>query len=798
MRQLAAIVLVVCSGLLLAAVEPVLAAAPAAAVPAHRATPAQWPLLGRYCADCHNTVDWAGGLSLEDVTPDSVTEDPAMWEKAVRKLRTGMMPPPGKPRPSRTEIDALSGFLETRLDDSWKRLPNPGTKSLHRLNRSEYANVIRDLLQLKIDASTLLPADDSAEGFDNMADVLGVSPTLVQSYVAAAMKISRAAVGDPGMAPVIAKFAAPGGASQRGYLEGLPLGTRGGLRIEYNFPLDAEYEFRVSIGGGLRIGGGPDGGPPPRVDVTVNGNPVTFTDARKFRIRVPAGPQTVTAAMVDRQHGAGVDELYARTTPRRDDVEGLSIQGPFDATGAGDTPSRREIFICRPATAAAEQPCAQQILTRLASAAFRTELGGDSPLIARLMPFYLAGQRAGGFEAGVQQALARMLVDPRFLYRTEIDRPELAAGAAYRISDDELASRLSFFLWSSIPDAQLRHLAQSRQLHEPQVLQQQVRRMLADPRSSALVENFAGQWLHLRQLDKTQPLDREFDDDLRRAFVRETQMLFESVLREDRSVASLLDSKYTFLNERLARHYGISGVRGTYMRRVNLPETSPRRGLLGQGSILTVTSAGNRTSPVMRGAWVMETLLGAPVPQPPPGVEADLKESPDMSHPMTVRERLEKHRSNPSCAACHQVMDPIGFAMENFDLIGRWRDEDGGAPINATDRLGDGTPVTGVADLRRALLTHSDEFVNNVAAKLLQYALGRRLEYYDQPAVRSIVAAARQDRQSISALLQAVVGSAPFQMRVRQAAGAASAPDARQASVLPPATVPASRQGSAP
>ncbi len=748
----------------------VVVASAAFALPAAAAhdTPAQWPLLARYCADCHNTVDWAGGMSLEDVKPDAITEDPGMWEKAVRKLRTGTMPPPGKPRPSRAEVNALSGYLETRLDKAWTQLPNPGTKSLHRLNRNEYANAIRDLLHLDVDVSTLLPADDAAEGFDNMADVLGVSPTLVQSYVSAAMKISRAAVGDPKMAPVIAKFTAPRGASQRGYMEGLPLGTRGGVRIQHNFPLDAEYEFRVSTGGGLRLGGGPDGGLTPRVDVTLNGQPVALENANRFRFRIPAGPQTVTVAMVDRQHAEGVDDLYARTAPRRDDVEGVTIQGPFDPTGAGDTPSRREIFACKPASAEAERACAQRILARLASAALRVELAPDSQAVAQLLPFYDAGQRAGGFEAGVQQALARLLVDPRFLYRTEADKPAIATGVPYRVSDDELASRLSFFLWSSIPDERLRQLAQRQQLHEPRILQQEVRRMLADPRSRALVENFAGQWLHLRQLANTQPLDREFDDNLRQAFVQETQLLFESVLRENRSVASLLDSDYTFLNERLARHYGIDGVRGSYMRRVSLPKESPRRGLLGQGSILTVTSAGNRTSPVMRGAWVMETLLGAPVPQPPPGVEADLKESPDMSHPMTVRARLELHRANPSCASCHQVMDPIGFAMENFDLIGRWRDTDGGAPINASDRMGDGTSVNGIGDLRRALLSHSDEFVTNVGAKLLQYALGRRLEYYDQPAVRGIVEASRKDRHSIASLVQGVVSSAPFQMRVRQ------------------------------
>ena len=751
--------------------------------------PAAWQLLGRYCADCHNTVDWAGGFSVEDAGPEAVAADPATWEKAVRKLRTGMMPPPGKPRPSLAQVDSLSGFLETRLDDRWQHAPDAGAKSLHRLNRQEYTNAIRDLLHLDVDVSTLLPADDAAEGFDNMADVLGVSPTLIQSYVSAAMKISRIAVGDPHMAPVLAKFSAPRGASQRGHVEGMPLGTRGGLRIVHNFPLDAEYEFRVSAGGGGFRFSGPAGGAAPRVDVTLNGQPVKVEDPRKFRVRVPAGPQVLTVAMVDQLHAEGVDELYALATPRRDDVDGLTIQGPFNATGSGDTPSRRAVLVCTPADAAAELPCARRILREVASAAFRVEQREDSPAIDQLLQFYAEGRRAGGFETGVQQALARLLVDPRFLFRMETDRPELSAGSLYRITDEELASRLSFFLWSSIPDARLRQLAQRGQLHDTKTLEQEVRRMLADKRAAALTTNFAGQWLRLRELDNAQPLDRGFDDGLRDAMAQETQMLFTSLLQENRSVTQLLDADYTFLNERLAQHYGIEGVRGTYMRRVALPKGSPRRGLLGQGSILTVTSAGNRTSPVMRGVWVMQTLLGASVPQPPPGVEADLKESPEGTQPMSVRERLEKHRVNPTCASCHQVMDPIGYAMENFDLVGRWRDEDSGQPVNAQDKLGDGTPVNGVGDLRKMLLSHSDEFLTSFSERLLQYALGRRLEYYDQPAVRHIVEESRKEHHTLSALVLAVVRSTPFQMRVQQPP-VTGAPEQRQASISPTVSVP--------
>ena len=744
----------------------------------HGAAPAQWGIFERYCAECHNTVDWAGGIQLEANDPSAIGEDPAMWESVVRKLRTGMMPPPGKPRPAPEQLNSLSRFLETRLDDSWKRHPMPGTKTLHRLNRNEYANVIRDMLNLEVDVSTLLPADDAAEGFDNMADVLGVSPTLIQSYVSAAMKISRAAVGDPKMAPVLARFNAPGGALRGAHVEGLPLGTRGGLRIAYNFPLDAEYEIRVAAGrgGGLNFGIGDM--IPPKVDITLNGKAVSVPDPRKFRIRVPAGPQILTVAMVDQVHGTGVDDLYAQAPPRRDDVDNVTIQGPFDATGPGDTPARREIFICRPEGQADALPCARRIIAHLASAAFRVQTTPQSAVTDEMLAFYTAGSRNGGFETGIQQALARILVDPRFLYRVEADRPDLAAGALYRISDEELASRLSFFLWSSIPDATLRQLAQQKKLHEPKELEKQVRRMLADPRAASLTENFAGQWLHLRELDNAQPLDRGFDDGLKQAMLQETQMLFASVVRENRNIVDLLDMDYTFLNERLARHYGIEGVRGTYMRRVPLPKDSPRRGLLGQGSILTVTSVGNRTSPVMRGSWVLTTLLGATVPNPPPGVEADLKEGADANlRPLSVRERLEKHRLNPSCASCHRIMDPIGFAMENFDLIGRWREMDGGLPVNARDELGDGRMVNGVADLRQVLLSHSDEFLTSASARLLQYALGRRLEAYDQPAVRRIVEEARPGNFTVASLVQAVVRSAPFQMRVK----APSEPDTRQA-----------------
>lgn len=739
----------------------------ATATGASTAPPRHWNLLDRYCTDCHNTVDWAGGVAFDALDPAALTEDAETWEKAIRKMRTGMMPPAGKPRPPRSQLDRFAGELEARLDATGLARPHPGTKSLHRLNRTEYRNAIRDLIAYDVDVTTLLPADDAAEGFDNIADVLGVSPTLIQAYVSASMKISRWAVGDRSMTPVTAKYGGPPGPAQRAHIEGLPLGTRGGTHFTHNFPLDAEYEFRISAGSGFRFAG-PAGPPPPRVDIMIDGEPVEVEDPRRFRLRVNAGPHEIGIALVEQRRSDGEDDLYAKSQPRRDDFESVTIVGPFDATGPGDTPSRRAIFTCFPEEASEEAPCAREILTRLASKAFRRPLERTDAAVDRLMSFYEAGRRTGGFEGGIQQGLARLLADPRFLYRMESDRADLTAGTVYRISDLELATRLSFFLWSSIPDDELLQVAAAEKLHEPAILEQQVRRMLADPRSQALVENFAGQWLHLRELHNAQPLDREFDESLRNSFEEETQRLFADIVHEDRSIIRLLDADYTWLNERLARHYGIPDVRGGYMRRVALAKDSPRRGLLGQGSILTVTSAGNRTSPVMRGSWVLETLLGAPPPRPPPGVEADLKEEANAVQPKSVRERLELHRENPTCASCHQIMDPIGFSLENFDLIGRWREKDGAVPVDASGTLIDGTHLSGAQDLRRVLLDHSDSFVTSATEKLLTYALGRRIEYFDQPSIRKIVRDARREDYRFSSLVLGVVNSVPFQMKVKQ------------------------------
>jgi hypothetical protein len=596
------------------------------------------------------------------------------------------------------------------------------------------------------------------------------------------MQIGRRAVGDRSMGHGETRYAAAAGAAQQRHIEGLPLGTRGGLAVEHTFPLDAEYELAVQASLPAAGWDNPTGRlvycNGPTVDIAFNGAPVQVSDHRRFRLRVPAGPQRITVALVDEQRCAGVNELYLGEVAIEGAVLGLVIDGPYDATGPGDTPSRREIFVCDPGTASEETPCAQQILSRLATRAYRHPVRAGSDELAVLMQFYRLGREEGGdFEGGIQYALSRMLVDPQFLYRFESEPADVAAGEIYRIGDLELASRLSFFLWSSIPDDELLELAAANRLHDPQVLAEQVERMLADERASALVENFAGQWLKLRELGEVLPPDPDFDADLRDAFRRETELLFADVLRERRSVLHLLDADYTYLNERLAAHYGIEGVRDSYMRRVALPPDSPRRGLLGHGSILTATSAPNRTSPVLRGQWIVQNILGAAVPTPPPGVEADLSKEASAAEQLvgdTVRERLEMHRANPTCAACHAIMDPLGLALENFDLVGRWREQEDGHAINSAAQMTDGTQLQGPGDLRRALLARSDSFVTSLTERLMTYALGRELEYYDKPVVRSVVRAAAAKNNTLDALVQAIVSSDSFQQRVNTGAEAAT------------------------
>jgi mono/diheme cytochrome c family protein len=720
-------------------------------------------VLDRYCLGCHNSAERAGGVALDGSTLDALYEHRDVWEHAVRKVRTGFMPPAGEPRPERAALDRFASALEQRLDAAARAAPNPGFKAVSRLNRAEYANAVRDLLAFDAKAIVAtLPADDAIQGFDNVAAALTVSPTLIESYVNAALKISRAAVGDRSLGSTQVRYDAPGG-SQAAHVDGLPLGTRGGFAFTHNFPLDAAYEIRVRARGPGALAGQRFCAPP-RIDVTLDGEPLAVDDPAAMRLRMAGGPHTLTVALLDERRCEGVNELYG-VYAAGGGIDSVEIHGPFEATGTGDTPSRRAIFSCLPPVGGDETACAREILTGLATLAYRRPVDPDDTALETLLGFYERGRQDGGFEAGIEQAIARLLIDPRFLYRFE-NRPEgLAAGAAYHIDDFALASRLSFFLWSSIPDEELLQAAASGSLHEPAVLERQVRRMLGDARATALVENFAGQWLKLRELDDALPQDSGFDANLRMAFRRETQLLFEHMLREDLSVLELLDARYTFLDERLARHYGIDGVRGSYFRRVDLPADSPRGGLLGHGSILTATSVANRTSPVVRGAWIVENLLGAEVPPPPPGVEADLSGARSPAEAKTLRRRMEAHRAEPVCASCHQLIDPFGFALENFDLIGRWRDTDAGEPIDATAELTDGTAVDGPAALREALLARSDAVVTALTERLMTYALGRILTADDRPAVREVVAAAAEADYRFSSIVLGIANSAPFRMQ---------------------------------
>jgi hypothetical protein len=728
-------------------------AAPAAAVSAEAA------FLNQYCIGCHNQRAKIGGLALDTLDISRVGPGAETWEKVVKKLRTGMMPPSGSRRPDRTVLNTFASELESRLDRAVDPAAALVTPALHRLNRTEYSNAIRDLLALDINVNTLLPADGSSQGFDNLAEALAVSPSLIQGYVSAAMKISRLAVGDRTQAPSQTTFAPPPGLAQDRHIDGLPLGTRGGVVFRHTFPLDAEYEF--SMGG---RGGGPG------VDLTLDGAQVKVDNPRGFRMKVPAGPHAIGLAVVDRQRSAGIDEIYSDfrtnatfTTPGG--VPTLVVTGPYNATGAGDTPSRRAIFSCRPTSAAEETTCARTILTTLARRAYRGPVSAAE--VNTLLEFYRQGRQAGDFELGIQQALARILVAPRFVYRIEEEPATVASGQIYRISDVELASRLSFFLWSSIPDDELRDVATKGQLRNPQTLTQQVKRMLADPKADAIVDNFAGQWLYLRELETVQTDAKNFDENLRRSFRQETEMLFTAIVREDRSLIDLLDADYTFVDERLARHYGIPNVKGSYFRKVPVPADSPRRGLLGHGSVLTVTSTATRTSPVSRGKWVLENLLGTPAPVPPPGVETNLG-GEEAAKTSSVRERLEAHRANPTCAGCHRIMDPMGFALENFDLIGQWREFDGPSRIDSKGQLADGTPVMGAADLRKAVLSRSDAFMTTVAEKLMTYALGRPVHEYDMPAVRTIVRRSAANNNRFSSLVIGIIESDSFQKRVKK------------------------------
>ncbi len=776
-------------------------AAPAAAAPDDHAA-----LVQRYCVTCHNGRLRTAGLALDavEVSAAHVAAHPELWEKVVQKLRSRTMPPVGRPRPAATAYDAFASWLETTLDTAALARPNPGRPLLHRMNRTEYRNAVRDLLGVDADVSAL-PADDSTYGFDNIADALGVSPLLIESYVTTARKVSRLAVGSPAIPAATVTRKTPEDLTQDYHLRDLPLGTRGGVRVAEHFPVDAEYEIRVrlrrtAVGAirgigeehrveltldGARVAVFPVGSEDAYVPIVVNeqnpGQTATkaFTADESMRVRLPiaAGRHEIVAAFVGRP--AALSEEVARpflrsfvgTSSRRGlpDVDSVLIAGPFDAVRPEDTPSRRRIFTCRPDARADELPCARSILSRLGRVAYRRPLEG--PELDRLIDFYREGSRDGGFEAGIELALRFVLASPQFIFRLEAEPAAVEAGAVYPLADLELASRLSFFLWSSIPDEELLAAAEGGRLTDPAELRRQVRRMLADPRAAALVQNFAGQWLYLRNLGNTHPdppTFPDFDDNLRRALQRETELFFESIMDEDRSVLDLLTADYTFVNERLARHYGMRGIYGDRFRRVPVTDAA-RRGLLGHGSVLTVTSYATRTSPVLRGNWILENLLGAPPPPPPPDVP-DLEDT-GSAEGLSIRERLTRHRANPACATCHARMDPYGFGLENFDAIGRWRGTGAdGQPIDASDVLPDGTAFDGPSELREAILKRPGTFVETFTRKLLTYAIGRGMEYYDAPAVRRIVARAAEQDYRFSSVVAGVVMSDAFRKKVKRPA----------------------------
>ena len=722
----------------------------------------------RYCLGCHNDRTLTAGLTLAGVDAANVAAQAPVLEKVLRKLRAGEMPPPGRPGPDAGTAARLVSWLETELDRVAALQPTPGAPAIHRLNRPEYRNAVRDLLGLDLDHARDLPADDSGYGFDNISDVLTVSPLHIEKYLAAARRASRLAIGTMTPRPVVEKHS-PRPGTRNEEIDGLPPNLRGGLLFRHFFPFDADYSLTVRVRGRRA-----PGLPAPRVDLRVDGRRVRMLAADfdaeeanqgtrnlEVRLPLPAG---------DHEIAAGILTEYA-TTEGSDarEVNGVSVEyvlvgGPFAAGGPGESESRRRIFRCRPAAGEAEEPCARQILRALARRAYRRPVSGAD--IDPLIDLFTVGRRDGAsFDDGIEMALSGVLVSPNFLFRTARAPDAGAPGAVYRIADIDLASRLSFFLWSSIPDDELLGLAEDGRLGDAGVVEAQIARMLADPRARALVENFGGQWLQLRNVADWAPDPErftQFDEALRYAFQRETELFLEHLIRDDRSVLALLDADYTFLNERLAEFYGIDGVEGGYFRQVPLEGTA-RGGILTQGSVLMVTSYPTRTSPVLRGKWVLENLLGAPPPPPPADVPA-LDDNAGTSAG-SLREALERHRASPACAVCHARLDPIGFALENFDAVGRYRTEDDGVPVEASGALPDGTLVDGPHGLREILLSRRQEFVETLADRLLTYALGRGLESYDRPAVRQIRRRVEADDYRFSVLVTAIVESVPFRQR---------------------------------
>ena len=754
-------------------------------------------IVDRYCLNCHNEVDFAGELAFDTLDVEHVGRDANLWEKAVRKLRVRAMPPHGDDiiRPDDREYTALLTYLETSLDAYAAKHPDPGRpETFHRLNRTEYQNVVRDLLALEVDAAAMLPGDDASHGFDNV-NVGELSPTLLDQYISTARKVSRLAVGTPIRTPAATSVVLPLDLTQNDQVdEELPIGTRGGASFRHVFSQDGDYQFQIRLTRDRddRLEGLAE---PHQIELMLDGArlrlfelPALTTaqtqsaayadkdgdaDARlSGRFPVTAGPHTIAVAFLKKPSvlsEAARQPFYADYNGRNQAaVFSIAVAGPYDPRGAGDTPSRRRIFTCSPAAPAEEAACARTIVSSLARRAYRRPVTAQE--VDELLTFYKEGRADASFDNGIELALRALLVSPQFLFRIERDPAGIPAQTPYRLSDLELASRLSFFLWSSIPDDPLLDAAIRGTLKQPRVLERHVRRMLADPRSEALVTSFAAQWLHLRNLTASKPDPRlfpDFDDNLRRAFRRETELFFDSVKREDRNVLDLLRADYTFVNERLAKHYGIPNVYGGHFRRVTLPTNSPRRGLLGHASILTVTSYGDRTSPVQRGKWILENLLGLTPPAPPPNVPA-LKERVAGGKLLTMRQRIAQHRENPACSGCHNLMDPIGLATENFDAVGRFRTLEDGVPVDASGGLPDGATFDGIEGLRAGLLRRPELFVGTMTEKLLTYAVGRGLEPADAPAVRAITRASRTGDYRFSSLILGVVNSAPFQMRRSQ------------------------------
>ncbi|MBV9399116.1 MAG: DUF1592 domain-containing protein [Bryobacterales bacterium] len=753
-------------------------------------------MLDYYCVVCHKGQSAPKGLKLDQVDPANVAKNPEIWEMVVHKVRAGMMPPSGLPRPERATFESMIVFLENELDKhAVANYPPPG---LHRLNRTEYQNAVRDLLALPIDASKYLPSDDSTRGFDNVAAGLSLSPALIEGYTAAASKISRLAIGDVNSATE-ASFRVPEDTSQDYHIEGMPFGTRGGMLVEYEFPADGEYAFKVfpvnkgnmdnnTAFGEIRG---------EKLELLIDGERIKLYDwdseigrgaavhagSKDVKVPVKAGVHKIGVTFLATNYAPGndLDEHFLRSTIETGGLPGytffphvgkLTIEGPENAKGASDTASRKRIFVCRPANPSQEQTCARQIVTTLARRAFRRPITAQDT--ETLMSFYQQGRNQGGdFEHGVEMALRRILADLEFVFRKEAEPANLKPGTKYRITDVELASRLSFFLWSSIPDDELLNLAAQNRLHDPAVLEQQVKRMLADSKSDQLVLNFAGQWLSLRALPTVSPVTAlfpDFDDNLREAMRKETEMFVDSIVHEDRPVTELLDGNYTFLNERLAKHYGIPGIYGSNFRKVQLaPEFDMRRGLLGKASLLTISAQPNRTSPVGRGKAVMQIFLGVSPPDPPPGVVIKLvaSEATHGSAPPSMRQQMEMHRATEPCFSCHKIMDPIGFALENFDAIGQWRTMDGKDPVDAKGALVDGTKMDGLKGLRDALVRYSPQFVRVLTDKLMIYALGRGTEYYDMPLMRQIVHEAEKNNYKFSSFVLGIVKSEPFQTNMK-------------------------------